>query len=74
MKLFFTKCWSDKSRQKINYLVIKKNVLWLAQRDGHGKNPISSGRTVGCFALIIGREGGNVMGDVVLLHTAAVAE
>ena len=52
----------------------EKYVLRLTQRVEHGKNPISSRRTTGCFALIIGREGGNVLDNAVFLHTTLVAK
>lgn len=52
----------------------EKYVLWLVQRVEHGKNVVSSRKTVGTFILIIGREKVNILGNAILLYAAAIAE
>ena len=41
IKLFFTNRWSDQSRQRENYPVIKKNVYCGSLRVKHRKNVVS---------------------------------
>ena len=48
-------------------------MLRLTQRVEHGKNLISSRRTIGYFTLIIENEGGNVLDNAILLQTISVA-
>lgn len=52
----------------------EKYVLWLVQRVEHGKNVVSSGKTIGYFILIIGKEKVNILGNAILLYAAVIVE